>query len=118
VWRHSEMVVASRRSRWQSGHVRQRASRSRVTMTEPLPAPGARGDEAGAPRRALFLLLPPLLGSSASSPSSCTGGGGGSTLTLGAPSASSGGESVAAGGDAGGDGEVVGPGCMAHGFGW
>jgi hypothetical protein len=102
------MVVASRRSRWQSGHVRQRASRSRLTMTEPAPGAAA-GDEgeAGAPRRALFLLLPPLLGSSAPSPSSsCTGGG--SSLTLGS-AASAGGESGT--GSVGGGGEV-GPGCM------
>lgn len=76
VWRHSEMVVASRRRRWQSGHVRQRASRSRLTMTEPLPAAGA-GAAAGdaeaeaAPRRARLRRRVPLLGSScASSPSS------------------------------------------------
>jgi hypothetical protein len=86
------MVVASRRSRWQSKHVRQRASRSRLTMTE-LALGAAAGDEEGEARRALFLLLPSLLGSSApSTSSSCTGGGGGSSLTLGS-AASAGGES-------------------------
>jgi hypothetical protein len=48
VWRHSEMVVASRRRRLQIGHVMQLASRSRLTITTPLPS-GA-GRRRGRPR--------------------------------------------------------------------
>lgn len=33
VWRHSEMVVASRRSLWQMGHVIRATRRSRFTLT-------------------------------------------------------------------------------------
>jgi hypothetical protein len=133
VWRHSEMVVASRRRRRQSGHVMQRASRSRLTMTSPPLGPAGAGAGAGeeegpgapAPRRRLFLplpaaatLLPFSSCRSSSSPAAAAAAGTGSSSGAASSAWASGAATSGSGGGAGaGDGALsgeVGPGCMAH----
>jgi hypothetical protein len=134
VWRHSEMVVASRRRRRQSGHVMQRASRSRLTMTTPRVVPAAAaGDGKGEgeveevpPRLRLFLpradAVAPLLSFRSSrapaaaltaSPSSAWPWGWASAPGRGRVAGSSCGVS-SCGGEGDSCGGEVGPGCMAH----
>jgi hypothetical protein len=128
------MVVASRRRRRQSGHVMQRASRSRLTMTTPRVVPAAAaGDGKGEgeveevpPRLRLFLpradAVAPLLSFRSSrapaaaltaSPSSAWPWGWASSPGRGRVAGSSCGV-TSCGGEGDSCGGEVGPGCMAH----